>query len=460
MLYQKCVMASGDHGIFTPDDAHSEVDRQKRPPRSLEWRPNSKQCIELTIPPTVYPPREDTDLMAKRLIQLGTGKGRKFLEIGCGSGALSILASSLGWNVHACDINPFAVAATRGNMAKNFQAGIIKEGGIGPDEFPFEDKFDLIIWNLPYIPAEEVNELLGPMEEAGLIDTDTQGLQNRFISLVVKNNLLATSGRMLLLSRTGSVEATENFAVRDWDKLEFDDGESLTVFCLWKPWESAEKIFVQSTGSTNDDLFHKSGVGTHISTPMQTSGKGRRDRKWDSIEGCYAGSWIVAEDMDVNPGLLQLSGGLAVIKTIQNDRLKLKWPNDILIDKRKLCGILVEGKSSQDSTKVILGIGINLQASNKVIDGKEISTLDEIERMDFQVLDRKLNSVLSSLIEERSDIPPINFDSIRAEILSHMKLLGRPKYREIVYDNFQLNDRGELLLGNNIIDDGEDVSWI
>ena len=460
MLYQKCVMASGDNGIFTPDDAHSEVVRQKRPPRSLEWRPNSKQCIELTIPPTVYPPREDTDLMAKRLIQLGTGKGRKFLEIGCGSGALSILASSLGWNVHACDINPFAVAATRGNMAKNFQAGIIKEGGIGPDEFPFEDKFDLIIWNLPYIPAEEVNELLGPMEEAGLIDTDTQGLQNRFISLVVKNNLLATSGRMLLLSRTGSVEATENFAVRDWDKLEFDDGESLTVFCLWKPWESAEKIFVQSTGSTNDDLFHKSGVGTHISTPMQTSGKGRRDRKWDSIEGCYAGSWIVAEDMDVNPGLLQLSGGLAVIKTIQNDRLKLKWPNDILIDKRKLCGILVEGKSSQDSTKVILGIGINLQASNKVIDGKEISTLDEIERMDFQVLDRKLNSVLSSLIEERSDIPPINFDSIRAEILSHMKLLGRPKYREIVYDNFQLNDRGELLLGNNIIDDGEDVSWI
>ena len=167
-------MASRERGIFTPEDAHSEVDRQKRPPRTLEWMPNSKQCIELTIPPTVYPPREDTDLMANRLTQLGAGKGRKFLEIGCGSGALSILASSLGWNVHACDINPFAVAATRGNMAKNLQTGTIKEGGIGPDDFPFEDKFDLIIWNLPYIPAEEVKELLGPMEEAGLIDTDEQ----------------------------------------------------------------------------------------------------------------------------------------------------------------------------------------------------------------------------------------------------------------------------------------------
>lgn len=453
-------MASGERGIFTPEDAQSEVDLQKRSPRTIEWRPNPTQCIELIIPPTVYPPREDTDLIANRLIQLGPGKGRKFLEIGCGSGALSILASSLGWDVHACDINPFAVAATRGNMEKNLQAGTIKEGGIGPDGFPFEEKFDLIIWNLPYIPAHEVNELLGPMEEAGLIDTDTQGLQSRFLSLVGKNNLLATNGRMLLLGRTGSIGACENFAIRSWDILEFDDGESLTVFCLWKPWENAENVFVQSTGSTNDDLFHKSGVGTHISTALQTSGRGRRDRKWNSIEKCYAGSWIVAEDTEVNPGLLQLSGGLAVIKSIQSDRLKLKWPNDILIDERKLCGVLVEGKSSQDSTKVVLGIGINLQASNKVIDGKEISTLDEIEKLDFKLLDRRLNSELSSLIEERDDIPPVNFDSIRAEILTHMKSLGRPRYCELVYENFGLNERGELVLGHNVIDDGEDVSWV
>ena len=453
-------MASGQRDIFTPEDTKSEVDRQNRPPRTIEWKPNSTQCIELIIPPTVYPPREDTNLMANRLIQLGPGKGRKFLEIGCGSGALSILASSLGWKVHACDINPFAVATTRGNMAKNFQSGIIKEGGIGPDGFPFEDKFDLIIWNLPYVPVEEVSELLGPMEEAGLIDTDTQGLQCRFISSIVKNNLLATNGKMLLLGRSGSIGASENYAVRDWDTLEFDDGESLTVFCLWKPWESAKNMFVQSTGSTNDDLFHKSGVGTHISTPMQTSGRGRRDRKWDSIEGCYAGSWIVAEDTDVNPGLLQLSGGLAVIKSIQSDLLKLKWPNDILIDERKLCGVLVEGKSSQDSSKVVLGIGINLYASNKVIDGREISTLDEIVKLEFKLLDRRLNSELASLIEERDDIPPVNFDSIRAEILRQMRLLGRPKYREVVYENFELNERGELVLGPNIIDDGEDVSWV
>ena len=83
---------------------------------------------------------------------------------------------------------------------------------------------------------------------------------------------------------------------------------------------------------------------------------------------------IVAEDTTINPGLLQLAGGLAVINSIDSEGLTLKWPNDILIGDRKLCGILVEGKTSQDSTKVVLGIGVNLETSDKMIDGREIST--------------------------------------------------------------------------------------
>ena len=55
-------MASEERGIFTPEDAQSEVDRQKRTPLTIEWKPNSTQCIELTIPPTVYPPRRTLTL--------------------------------------------------------------------------------------------------------------------------------------------------------------------------------------------------------------------------------------------------------------------------------------------------------------------------------------------------------------------------------------------------------------
>ena len=460
MLCQAFSMASDGDEIFTPDDAFSEIVRQYGEAKVIDWKPTVNQTISLTIPPTVYPPREDTSLMAARIIKLGAGKKRKFLEVGCGSGALTILAASLGWNVFACDINPFAVAATKGNLEKNMQTGVVKEGGVGPDGFPFEEKFDLIIWNLPYIPLNEVSEVLGPMEEAGLIDTDKLGLHNRLISLISDNDLLASKGIMLLLGRSGCIKPTGDFAVRAWDNMTFDDGEMLTIFCLWKPYELSEKLFVERTGSTNDDLFEKSGIGTHVYTPLQTNGRGRRNRDWISIERCYAGSWIVAENSEVNPGLLQLSGGLAVLRTLNHNRLNLKWPNDILIHDRKLCGILVEGKTSQDLTKVVLGIGINIGPSKQIVDGKRIASLSEIGDFDFHQLDNRLNSELSSLIEHREDIPPVNFESIRKEALTRMKSFGKPKYQGIVFDDFQLNQRGELVLGDTTIDDGENIDWI
>ena len=68
---------------------------------------------------------------------------------------------------------------------------------------------------------------------------------------------------------------------------------------------------------------------------------------------------------DINPGLIQLAGGLAFLNSIKDIRLKLKWPNDILYENRKMCGILVEGKSMGKDTKVIIGIGINLKGDEK-----------------------------------------------------------------------------------------------
>ena len=86
-------------GVFSPEDTSEEVERLDRPSKIVSWEPREDYSFEITIPPTVYPPREDTDLFARRLIHLGPGRGRRFLEIGCGSGALSMLASSLGWKV-------------------------------------------------------------------------------------------------------------------------------------------------------------------------------------------------------------------------------------------------------------------------------------------------------------------------------------------------------------------------
>ena len=446
-------------GVFSPEDTSEEVERLDRPSKTVSWKPREDYSFEITILPTVYPPREDTDLFARRLINLGPGRGRRFLEIGCGSGALSILASSLGWKVSACDINPFAVASCKGNLQSHSLEGQVKEGGVGPEKFPFSDKFDLIIWNLPYTPVAEVNEVLGPMEEAGLIDTDEVGLANRLVNCVTSNQLLATNGKIMILGRDDLHFDNNIFAKRKWDVINFSDGEKLAIYCLWRPFENAFNKYVEQTGSTNDDLMEISGIGSHISSSEQDSGRGRRNRKWHSIEESYAGSWIIAEGTEINPGLIQLSGGLAVLKSINDPRLKLKWPNDILYEGRKLCGILVEGKSIGKENKAIIGIGINLKGDGKIEDF-EIACLDEISNTTYDEIDARLNIELSSILEEKDGLPPVDFEGIRKQIYDLILNNGKPNFKGKIYQTFELNERGELVLDGEIVNDGEDVDWI
>ena len=67
----------------------------------LEWN-----SMNLSLPPTVYPPREDTQLLYDVLETFEPFGTSKLLEIGSGSGALSIAAAKRGWFVDACDITP------------------------------------------------------------------------------------------------------------------------------------------------------------------------------------------------------------------------------------------------------------------------------------------------------------------------------------------------------------------
>ena len=202
-----------------------------------------------------------------------------------------------------------------------------------------------------------------------------------------------------------------------------------------------------------------SGIGSNISTSKQDSGRGRRNRKWHSIEESYAGSWIISEGTYINPGLIQLSGGLAVLNSINDSRLKLKWPNDILYEGRKLCGILVEGKSMGEESKVIIGIGMNLKGEEKFEDF-EIASLDEITDISFDEINSRLNIELSSLLEEKEGLPPVDFENIRKQVHDLMVDYGRPKFKGKIHQTFELNKRGELVLDGEILNDGEDVVWI
>ena len=91
-----------------------EIERTDFAPKTCTWTTPLGDKYFLKIPNTVYPPREDTNLLARTLMEFNSENGKKLLEIGCGSGVISILANTLGWEVTGCDINPLAIAASRG----------------------------------------------------------------------------------------------------------------------------------------------------------------------------------------------------------------------------------------------------------------------------------------------------------------------------------------------------------
>ena len=98
--------------IFSDDSVARELELIEKMTKKYHWKSPTGEVFSLQLPHTVYPP-EDTDFMAKNLIRLGPGKGRKCLEIGVGSGVLSLLCHRQGWKVSACDINPYSVAAAK-----------------------------------------------------------------------------------------------------------------------------------------------------------------------------------------------------------------------------------------------------------------------------------------------------------------------------------------------------------
>jgi len=136
---------------------------------------------------SVYRPDDDTYLL---LDCLDVTRGERVLEIGCGSGILSIHCAKAGGNVTAVDINPRAVECTRRNaVASGVDIEVMHSNLF--DEV--EGEFELIIFNPPYLPVEEQGDLEMAWSggEGGIEVTD------RFLDQALEH--LAEGGRILLL---------------------------------------------------------------------------------------------------------------------------------------------------------------------------------------------------------------------------------------------------------------------
>lgn len=112
-----------------------------------------KDGLDMAEDPEVYPPSEDSILLTESLdIRIG----EKVLEIGTGSGIVSIQCALNGADVVCGDINPRAVALARRNAAANGVDIDVRETDVYSN---IKGRFDTIVFNLPYLPVEDEGEL-------------------------------------------------------------------------------------------------------------------------------------------------------------------------------------------------------------------------------------------------------------------------------------------------------------
>lgn len=135
-------------------------------------------------------------------------------------------------------------------------------------------------------------------------------------------------------------------------------------------WVAKEVLYFDTIDSTNtkaQELAEKGyQSGTLVVADKQESGKGRRGRSWVSPSGTGIFMTLMIKP-DINPNnasMLTLVAALAVAKAITSvtgEEALIKWPNDIVINGKKVCGILTEMNAQFDYINhIVVGIGINV----------------------------------------------------------------------------------------------------
>lgn len=126
---------------------------------------------------------------------------------------------------------------------------------------------------------------------------------------------------------------------------------------------------LHSVDSTNDEALRRiargAGGGEAILARMQTAGRGRNRRRWASPPGNLYLTVTVDPPPGRPPSELAFVAGLAACEAVEAAlhgaaRIELKWPNDLLLDGRKLGGLLIEGAPGAASRVLAVGLGVNI----------------------------------------------------------------------------------------------------
>lgn len=226
-------------------------------------------------------------------------------------------------------------------------------------------------------------------------------------------------------------------------------------------WLGKDLRFYDTIDSTNLEVRRLAEAGAEhgltVIAEEQVSGKGRRGRSWLGKAG--TGIWmsflLKPEIALENSSMLTLITALAVAKAINevtNVSCGIKWPNDLIVNGKKVCGILTELSAQMDELNyIVVGLGINVNMEKFPDDLKDKATSLQIEtgkRIYRAPLAAKVLEYFEKYYEQFIQTEDLStFKDEYNHLLVHMnqKIRVIRGSKEMIYTSHGINERGELL---------------
>jgi BirA family transcriptional regulator, biotin operon repressor / biotin---[acetyl-CoA-carboxylase] ligase len=221
-------------------------------------------------------------------------------------------------------------------------------------------------------------------------------------------------------------------------------------------------VFVPECHSTNllaHDLSHMQNApeGTIVITDNQTAGRGQRGNSWEAEPGknltlsvILKPSFLLTKDQF----FLNIFTSLAIHDLLldkTNAIVRIKWPNDLMVGSKKICGILIENqiRASQVSNSIV-GIGLNVNQANFTAD----TATSLIHFRGMSVLQHLLDELCERLEARYLQLRSGNYVSLKADYISRLYWKGEQREFAAADSVFTgiidgIDESGKLSVGTN-----------
>ncbi len=211
------------------------------------------------------------------------------------------------------------------------------------------------------------------------------------------------------------------------------------------------KIFKELDSTNNFVKLNVSNIedGTIIIAERQTKGRGLRENSWESDFGNLYFSFVLKNDIfRINIFKYIVQSSVAIIRTLNNFGINgvIKYPNDCLVNSKKISGILIESLGSKSLEYIVVGIGLNVNqvefnelkekaTSIKLSSNKEISTIE----------------VLNEFVASYNEVLESSFEQVFAEYLEKSIVIKKRiscKGKDYIISDIEKN--GTIIIRNEL----------